>query len=168
MRQLFLGCLALHVLAGLTAVFSGALAASARKRPGRHPKAGRVYLWAITAVFVTATVMAMIRWREDWHLFVIAVVAGGLALWGWRSRLRAGRGTVRWHAIGMGGSYIALLTGFYVDNGPQIPLWDRLPHWMYWVLPAAIGIPLISLALRRFRSGVSTRPRSTASAAEKL
>jgi hypothetical protein len=26
------------------------------------------------------------------------------------------------HAIGMGGSYIALLTGFYVDNGPFLPL----------------------------------------------
>ena len=65
----------------------------------------------------------------------------------------------------MGGSYIALLTGFYVDNGAQLPLWDRLPHWMYWVLPAAIGIPLISLALRRFRSGVSTRPRATVAGA---
>jgi hypothetical protein len=29
-----------------------------------------------------------------------------------------------------------LLTGFHVDNGRQLPLWDRLPHWTYWVLPA--------------------------------
>ena len=27
----------------------------------------------------------------------------------------------------MAASYVALLTGFYVDNGPQLPLWDRLP-----------------------------------------
>jgi hypothetical protein len=43
----------------------------------------------------------------------------------------------------MGGSYIALLTGFYVDNGPFLPLWDRLPHLTYWLLPTAIGVPLI-------------------------
>jgi hypothetical protein len=50
----------------------------------------------------------------------------------------------------MGGSYIALLTGFYVDNGNFLPLWDRLPHLTYWLLPSLIGIPLIRLALRRF------------------
>ena len=51
----------------------------------------------------------------------------------------------------MGGSYIALLTGFYVDNGPFLPLWDRLPHITYWLLPSLVGIPLIWLALRRFQ-----------------
>jgi hypothetical protein len=49
----------------------------------------------------------------------------------------------------MAGSYIALLTGFYVDNGPQLPLWNRLPSWSFWFLPAAIGIPLTWRALRR-------------------
>ena len=50
----------------------------------------------------------------------------------------------------MGGSYIALLTGFYVDNGRFLPLWDRLPHIAYWLLPSLIGVPLIWRALRRF------------------
>jgi hypothetical protein len=49
----------------------------------------------------------------------------------------------------MAGSYVALLTGFYVDNGPRLPLWDRLPHLAYWLLPAAVGIPLTWRALRR-------------------
>ena len=47
----------------------------------------------------------------------------------------------------MAGSYIALFTGFYVDNGPQLPLWDRLPHLAYWLIPAAVGIPLTWRAL---------------------
>lgn len=163
---MFLITLGLHVLAGMTCVVSGALAATARKRPGRHPKAGTVYLWGVAVVFVTATVMATIRWQQDRHLFGIAVVAAGLALLGWRARAQARRrrGWVRWHAIGMGGSYIALLTGFYVDNGPRLPLWDRLPPWMFWVLPTAIGIPLIWLALRRFRRGISARPHATVTA----
>jgi hypothetical protein len=161
----FLTALAFHVLAGVTCVITGALAATARKRPGRHPKAGRFYLWGIAVVFTTATVMAVIRWREDWHLFAIAVAAAGLAWWGWRSRMRRKAGWVRRHAIGMGGSYVALLTGFYVDNGQQLPLWDRLPHWMYWILPTAVGVPLIWWALRRFGAGVSTRPRAAATGA---
>jgi hypothetical protein len=65
--------------------------------------------------------------------------------------------SLRWNPTG---SYIALFTGFYVDNGPRLPLWDRLPHWSYWVIPEAIGIPLTWWALRRFRAGISARPRA--------
>ena len=158
----FTAALALHVISGMTAVVSGALAASARKRTGRHPRAGTVYLWALAGVFATATVMASIRWREDWHLFLVAVVAAGLGLFGWRARRRRRPGWVTRHATAMGGSYIALLTGFYVDNGPQLPLWQRLPHWSFWFLPSLIGLPLIWWALRRFRRGVSSRPRAGA------
>lgn len=166
-RPIFFTALGFHVLAGLTSVVAGALAASARKRPGRHPKAGHVYLWGIAIVATTAAVMAAIRWREDRHLLAIAIVAAGLAWSGWRARRRTKPGWERWHAIGMGGSYIALLTGFYVDNGARLPLWDRLPHELYWTLPSAVGIPLIWWALRRFRRGVSTQPRPGATLAPK-
>jgi hypothetical protein len=149
--RVFVAALVVHVLAGLTSVVAGALAATAPKQPGRHPGSGRVYLYALGVVFATAAVMSTVRWHEDGPLFGIAVVAFSLGLFGWRARRRHRSGWVRWHAIGMGGSYIALLTGFYVDNGPQLPLWKLLPHWTYWVIPAAVGVPLISLALRRSR-----------------
>lgn len=146
----FAVALALHVACGLTAVVGGALAATAKKRAGRHPRAGRVYLWALGGIFGTAAVMAAIRWREDAHLFAIAVVALGLGLYGYRARrLQRPRWYVR-HGIGMGGSYIALLTGFYVDNGHFLPIWDRLPTVAYWTLPALVGAPLIWRAMRRF------------------
>jgi hypothetical protein len=86
-------------------------------------------------MFTTATIMATIRWHEDAHLFAIAVVAFGLGLYGYRARRRHRRGWPLHHAIGMGGSYIALLTGFYVDNGPFLPVWNRLPSTTYWLLP---------------------------------
>jgi hypothetical protein len=156
--RVFLAVLAIHVLAGGACVVAGALAATARKRPGRHPGAGQVYLCGLGVLFVTATVMAAIRWPEDRHLLAIATVACGLGWYGWRARRVRRPGWPRRHAIGMGGSYIALLTGFYVDNGRQLPVWDRLPQWTYWVLPAAVGIPLIWWALRRFGAGVSSRP----------
>lgn len=146
----FTAALIVHIGSGMTAVVTGALAATARKRPGRHPRSGRVYLWAMGAVFATATIMAIIRWREDAHLFGIAVIAFGLAVYGYLARRRHRPGWPPHHAIAMGGSYIALLTGFYVDNGPFLPLWNQLPQLTYWLIPAAVGMPLIWLALRRF------------------
>ena len=159
---IFVTALAVHVVSGLTAVTAGAIAATARKQAGRHPRAGRVYLWALGGVFATATVMAIIRWREDAHLFAIAVIAFGLGLYGYRARRRHRPGWPPHHAIGMGGSYIALFTGFYVDNGPLLPVWNQLPHIVYWLLPSVVGVPLIWLALRRFQrdpSAGSTRHR---------
>jgi hypothetical protein len=148
-RPAFLAALAVHVAAGLTAVIGGALAATARKRAGRHPVAGTVYLWALAVVFGTATVLAGLRWRADRYLFVIACVAFGLGAAGWLARRRRWHRWLTWHGIGMAGSYMALLTGFYVDNGPQLPLWNRLPHWSLWLIPSAVGIPLTWRALIR-------------------
>ena len=148
-RPVFLAALAVHVLAGLVSVVAGARAALARKQPGWHPRAGRVYLAGISGIFATATVLAALRWREDRHLFGIAVVALGLAATGLAARRRAWPRWPLWHGLAMGGSYITLLTGFYVDNGPQLPLIDDLPHVLYWVVPAAVGIPVIVVALVR-------------------
>jgi hypothetical protein len=165
---IFAGALVIHILSGLTAVISGALAATAKKRPGRHPRAGRIYLWALGGVFVTATVMAIIRWREDAHLLAIAVVAFGLGVYGYRARRRRRPGWPPHHAIGMGGSYIALLTGFYVDNGPFLPLWNQLPHLTYWLLPSVIGVPTIWLALYRFRRIPARTPPAGDTTAHRL
>src|SRR2546423_4496644 len=129
------GALAVHVAAGLTAVVAGALAATARKRPGRHPRAGRVYLGALVIVVATATLLAAIRWREDAHLFAIAVVAAVLGGYGYRVRRRRRPGWPVRHAVGMGGSYIALLTAFYVDNRPVLPVSDPPPPLSLWPLP---------------------------------
>jgi hypothetical protein len=146
----FATALTLHIASGLTTVIAGALAATAKKRRGRHPRAGRVYLWALGGIFTTASVMAAIRWREDAHLFAIGIAAFGLALYGYRARRRHRPGWPVHHAVGIGGSYIALLTGFYVDNGPFLPLWNRLPHVSYRLLSTIVGVPLIWLALRRY------------------
>jgi len=63
----FAVALGVHVIGGTWSVVTGALAATARKRPGRHPRAGLLYLWGIGVMFTTATVMATMRWREDAH-----------------------------------------------------------------------------------------------------
>ncbi|HTJ32258.1 MAG TPA: hypothetical protein VL738_03430 [Dactylosporangium sp.] len=156
---MFVGLLAVHVMAGLTCVGSATAACLARKRPGTHPLWGRVYLWALGPVAASAIAMAVIRWPADVHLAAVAVVACGLAGFGWWARRRHRPGWPARHAIGLGGSFAALLTGFYVDNGPRLPVWKSLPHAAYWVLPSAVAAALIWRALRRFAAGVSSRPR---------
>jgi hypothetical protein len=146
----FLAFLAVHVLAGLTAVATGAAAALVRKGSPRHIRAGRWYYRAITVVFVTATVLAAMRWRQDYYLFVIGAVAFAAATIGYQHRHRRRPGDTG-HIVGMGTAYVAMLTAFYVDNGPRLPLLDRLPVLAFWLLPSAIGAPIIARAVLRAR-----------------
>ena len=153
----FLAFLTVHVLAGLTAVVTGAVAALSRKGSPRHIRAGRWYYRAISTVFATATALAAMRWQQDYYLFIIGVVAFIAATIGYLHRRRHRPGDTG-HIIGMGTGYVAMLTAFYVDNGPHLPLWDRLPHWALWVLPSAIGAPIIARAIRRARRGAPAVP----------
>ena len=57
----------------------------------------------------------------------------------------------------MGLSYMAMLTAFYVDNGPHLPLWDRLPTVAFWLLPGATARALKRAANRRAPQDHSVR-----------
>jgi hypothetical protein len=146
----FLAFLAVHVIAGLTAVITGAVAALARKGSPRHVRAGRWFYRAITVVFATATVLAAMRWRQDYYLLIIGAVAFAAATVGYQHRCRHRPGDTG-HIAGMGVAYVAMLTAFYVDNGPHLPLWDHLPRLSFWLLPSAIGAPIIARAIQRAR-----------------
>ena len=50
---------------------------------------------------------------------------------------------------GMALSYILLLTAFYVDNGPHLPLWRHLSPLAYWLVPSLVGVPILIRALLR-------------------
>src|SRR4029450_3204933 len=91
--------LACHITAGLTAVIAGAVAATAPKRPGRHPRFGTVYYWAIVVVVATALVLAGLRWPDDTHLAAIGSVAGGAATLGWLPRPRRRARLWRAHSL---------------------------------------------------------------------
>ena len=146
----FLAFLAVHVMAGLTAVVTGAVAAVARKGSRRHIRAGRWFYGAITVIFATATALSVMRWRQDYYLFIIGVIAFTAATIGYEHRRRHRPGDTG-HLAGMGIGYTAMLTAFYVDNGPHLPLWDRLPVLAFWLGPAAIATPLIARAVIRAR-----------------
>lgn len=138
-----------HVLAGLTAAVAGATAMLAPKRPGRHPRFGRTYLLALVAVVVTGATIAVTDWTHLWHLAALGIGAATLAGVGYAARRIRWQHWLTFHITGMSGSYIAMLTAFYVDNGPRLPLWQHLPPVTFWVLPAAVGLPLLARALHR-------------------
>lgn len=139
-----------HVLLGLTATITGAAAALSPKRPGRHPRRGLLYLAGLTGVALTGTAIATTDWGHLWHLATLGAAAAALAAVGFAARRTRWRGWLAWHIVGMAGSYIAMLTAFYVDNGPRLPLWQLLPPITFWFLPAVVGLPLIVRSLRRY------------------
>ena len=164
----FLAFLAVHVIAGLTAVITGAVAALVRKGSPPHIRAGRWFYRAISVVFATATALSIMRWRQDYYLFIIGAVAFSAATVGYQHRRRHRPGDSG-HIIGMGIGYTAMLTAFYVDNGPHLPLWDRLPTLAFWLLPSAIAAPLIARAViraRRLRPAGSGQPAGSESSAD--
>jgi hypothetical protein len=145
----FLAVLAIHVPIGLLAVVAGAAAMLAEKRRGRHTNAGSIYFWSIAALFGTSTTLAAMRWADDYHLFALGALAFVAAAIGRGVRRHRWKMRVDLHIVGMGLSYISMLTAFYVDNGGNLPIWRELPKAVYWFAPSAIGIPLIIWALAR-------------------
>jgi hypothetical protein len=154
---LFLALLAVHVPTGLICVVAGVAAMLSPKRAGRHPLAGTVYYWALAVVSATMVLLAILRWAEDWPLFVLGVLSFAAAAVGRSARRRLSPGWARPHIAGMGLSYILLLTAFYVDNGRNLPLWRLLPQPAFWVLPSALGLPILAWAL--CRHPLARRPR---------
>jgi uncharacterized membrane protein len=145
----FLTIVGLHVLIALVCVVAGFIAMLSPKGPGRHPTVGTIYFWSLSLVFISATMLTAMRWREDYHLFILGALAFAAASVARAAARRRWAYWVRAHLTGMGSSYILLLTAFYVDNGKSLPLWKELPTITYWVLPGAVGIPLIAGALLR-------------------
>jgi hypothetical protein len=141
--------LLIHVPAGLTCVVTGTVAMLSKKRPGRHPRFGEVYFWGLAVVFATATGMAALRWHEDAYLFYLGALSFSTGSLGYAARKVRRPGWMTFHIAGLCLSYIVLLTAFYVDNGPRLPLWNRLPPIAFWVGPSVLGLPLLARALPR-------------------
>src|SRR6186997_2374083 len=73
--SIFLTVLAIHIPAGIICVLAGLVALLSKKQPGRHPKLGTIYYWSLSVVFVSATVLAGLRWAEDYYLFILGTLA---------------------------------------------------------------------------------------------
>jgi hypothetical protein len=147
----FLAILGSHILFGLAAVTAGILAMISRKGRGRHSRFGTAYFCCLLGVFLTMTGLSFMRWPADYHLFILGALSFAAATLGRAAARRRWAQWPRLHLTGMGASYILMLTAFYVDNGPNLPVWRDLPSVIFWVLPSAVGAPLILYALYHHR-----------------
>ena len=144
---MFLAVVRFHILVGVGCVVAGAIAMLSPKSRGRHSAFGTIYYWCLMVVVATATALSVVRWAENYHLFVLSMlslIAATIARTAVRQRWR---NCIRLHITGMGLSYILMLTAFYVDNGKHLPLWKELPQFSFWLLPAGLGIPFLVHAL---------------------
>jgi len=155
---LFLSIVAVHVAAGLVSSAAGIVAMLAPKRAGQHPRAGGVYYWSLVVVSLTMAALSILRWPHNTHLFVLGILSFTAGTVGRLAMRRRWRGWLPVHVTGMGVSYIVLLTAFYVDNGPHLPLWRSLPPVTHWLLPSIVGVPVLIWVLRRH----SLMPRASA------
>jgi hypothetical protein len=136
-------------------IFHLLLAAHIAARP--PPRLGTLYYRSLTVVVASAAWLAALRWPQDAYLLVLGTLAFAAATLGRTARRRRWRwrrwrwGWIGLHLTGMSASSILLLTAFYVDNGKNLPVWRALPHLTYWLLPSAIGLPLVARALARYR-----------------
>lgn len=147
----FLAVVRFHILVGVACVTAGLVAMLSRKRRGRHSTFGTLYYWCLAVLVVSATGLSVVRWAENYHLFILGSLSLIAATVGRAAPERHWRHWLTVHITGMGLSYVLMLTAFYVDNGKNLPLWRELPQIAFWLLPAAIGMPLIGRALVRYR-----------------
>ena len=146
--RVFLTVLSFHVLAALGSVVTGIIAMLSPKRSGRHPRFGTIYYWCLTVVFMSATVLAAMRWSDDAYLFSL-----GAASFSGRNR-RTCRPTRTMARVG---------TNSYLEDGIVLHhnahrishgQWQKLAglegpseRGLYWLIPSAVGVPLIVRAV---------------------
>ena len=145
-----------HIPAGVVAVAAGATAMLVSKGGRVHRRAGMTYLAALGVTCLAGIGLAITRWPHFPHLLVLGLLAALLASVGYAARRRA---SPVMHLLGMGTSYTVMLTAFYVDNGPKLPLWQLLPPAAFWILPSLVALPLMLRAVRRYSNPPRNPPK---------
>lgn len=132
--------LGVHITAGTIGLLLGPLALAVPKRAGWHPRLGVAYQGAVAVMTASTLGLAALAPGRLWWLGLIAVATEAAALAGWAVRRRHSSGWLGWHIRLMCGSYLSFVTAALVVNWAS-PL--------AWVLPTAVGTPLIIRAVQR-------------------
>jgi hypothetical protein len=146
-----------HVAAGSAGLVLGPVAMLAAKRPGTHTRAGELYHWAVLAVFATAVGLAALNWDEVWWLSLVGAGSYAFALVGYLAAKRRRPGWLGPHIAGQGGSYIAIVTATLIVNWQNLTGSEGIASPIAWILPTAIGSPLIAYVTTQVALG--RRPR---------
>lgn len=142
-----------HIALGAAGLILGPIAMSARKRDGVHTSTGEAYHWVMLGVCLSAGALAILDWGRIWWFFPIALGSYAFALLGYLAAKRRGKGWLRRHIAGQGGSYIALVTAFFVVNWDNWTGTRGVNSPLAWALPTVIGTPMLIWLQREVRAG---------------
>ncbi|MDC0185806.1 hypothetical protein OAK03_03140 [Gammaproteobacteria bacterium] len=136
--------LPIHILAGIIALTSAALAVSSEKGKRLHVLSGRTYFWGMATIFLTAIPMSIIS--SNIFLFLIAIFSFYLAFAGMRfARNRKGVATtLDWTAVGLmilSGLGMWILSAIYFSNNNS-----------QYIVLLVFGFLAIALGYADFRS----------------
>jgi hypothetical protein len=146
-----------HVTLGAAGLILGPVAMIARKGRGPHTFAGEAYHWIMLGICLSAGILAVLDWGRIWWFGPIAAGSYAFALLGYVAAKRRWKGWLHAHVAGQGGSYIAIVTAVLVVNWESITGVRAVEAPWVWVLPTAIGTPIIVWLRREIARG--RRPR---------
>ena len=82
MKTLITILLVIHIIGGFAALIAGFVASVTAKGKTRHRQSGRYYFWGMTAVFLTAVPIGILK--ERWFLFMVGFFSYYLVVRGYR------------------------------------------------------------------------------------
>lgn len=148
--------LVLHVLAGMTALFTGGIASATKKGDKRHRLSGKWYFWSMTGVFVTAVALSIFKSLA--FLFMIGFFSYYFVVRGYRILyLKKLGSTQKATALDW------FITGSAVLFGASLLVWAFLQlrsGVSFWPVPFVFGLTSIGFALadiRLFTKGPATK-----------
>ncbi len=121
--------LILHITSGFTALVSGGIASATRKGGSGHRSSGKWYFWAMTGVFITATILGILKSLA--FLFMVGFFSYYFVVRGYRSL----------YLKGLGRTQKATVLDWFISSSALL-----------------FGISLIVWAVLQFRSGNSFWP----------
>ncbi|MEQ9402352.1 MAG: hypothetical protein RIM99_02100 [Cyclobacteriaceae bacterium] len=125
----------------------------------RKPGSEKWYDWLVstlTSLFGAGLIIYAVFIFERSPVLAILSTVFGLMAFSWgiqdiRFFFKKESDEKKWwlhqHISAMGGSYIAAITAFAVQNGEIFGLVNH--NWLLWVLPGIIGSPIISIVVRK-------------------
>jgi hypothetical protein len=149
----YIVAMVLHISAGVAGVLLGPpvlyLAVA-----GRVNRFADAYHASVLLVCVSAAVLAVLDFANLWWFLLVA--AGSYAF-AFRAHLAARQRRPNWlprYIRGQGGAYIALWTAIVIVSINDLPV--------LWLIPTALGAPLIEWLAHRARTANATTPTSVA------
>ena len=146
---------AAHGIASLLLLALGAaIALRPKTRRARHPQLGRIYAWTMPPVLVVGFVIGLQHWPSLSPFQIVVPPTIAAVCVGWFAASPSGRRRFgpRWlsvHIQAMGGSLIALSTGFgfQVAARAGAPIDEPLITVVLFAVPTIIGSPIIGRAI---------------------